>query len=950
MLKNKSYLLIFGIFLYGVSIVQAQSNQPFSLNLAGKWNFKMDPKNEGLDKQWFNASLPGTINLPGSMTSNHLGDEISIHTLWTGSILDSSYFSKPAYAKYRVPGHIKIPFWLQPEKYYKGAAWYQKNINVPASWKGKHVQLFLERPHWQTTVWIDNQQVGSQNSLGTAHVFDLGAISAAGTHRITIRVDNAVRDLDVGQNSHSISDHTQTNWNGIVGQLLLKAIPAISINDVQLYPDVKHKIVRVNIRLNNVNSGTKSVEIKLRASASNNLTNTLNTITKKILVSSKDSVIELVCPFKTSPLLWSEAHPNLYQMNISVSNGQNVIDQKKTTFGMREFKAEGSYFTINGVHTMLRGTLECAAFPITGFPPTDLAYWMKELKKCKDYGLNHLRFHSWCPPEAAFEAADRLGIYLQIECSSWGGWTTTIGDGGPLDNYLYEESRNIAKAYGNHPSFCLLAYGNEPSGKHLVDYLRKFVTYWKEKDSRRVYTSGAGWPIIEESNYNSTDAPRIAHGAPILKTVINSKPPSSDYDWSKAISRFKNPTVSHEIGQWCVYPDFTEISKYTGVLKAKNFEIFRDTLQANGLGALAPDFLYASGKLQTLCYKAEIEAALRTKDFGGFQLLGLSDFPGQGTALVGVINAFWEDKGYVNAPQFSAFCNKVVPLVRMPKMIYNNDEALDIPVEVAQFSEGALKNITPSWDIRNTAGKVLFQGKLSKQNIPVGNGIILGHIRSSLANIKSASRLILTVNVAGYKNNWSLFVYPRKNPESDPGILVTQVLDAKASDILQKGGKVLLTLKKGTLKKELGGDINIAFSSIFWNTAWVKGNVPYTLGILCDPTHPALRKFPTEKYSDWQWWDAMSHSNAIKLDSVAKGLKPIVRVIDDWVTARSLGLVFECRVGNGKLLVSSIDLLSEAKERPEARQLLFSLENYMGQPAFAPTQPVDINRLNALVK
>lgn len=940
-------LVFFGLFFCGVLTASAQADPTLPINLAGKWNFRTDPSNEGVGNKWYEQSFAETINLPGSMTTNHLGNNVDVHTIWTGSILDSSYFFNPAYSKYRLPGNVKVPFWLQPEKYYRGAAWYQKTIRIPVSWKGKHLQLFLERPHWQTTVWIDDKEIGSQNSLATAHVYDLGIMAAAGTHKITIRVDNEFRKLDVGQNSHSVSDHTQTNWNGIVGQLYLKALPDVAIDAVQLYPDLKNKLVNVEIKLKHSNSLTTNIRVGLQAMPNDRLARPVRALSKMIKLNSKDSVIRLAYPMGASPALWSEVHPNFYQMTIHLSTGK-VADKQTITFGMRDFKGNGTNFTINGVQTMLRGTLECAAFPLTGYPPTNLTYWLKELKQCKDYGLNHIRFHSWCPPEAAFEAADRLGLYLQVECSSWGGWTTTIGDGGPLDNYLYEESRNIVKAYGNHPSFCMLAYGNEPSGEHLTDYLRKFVGYWKTRDSRRIYTSGSGWPIIEESDFNSSDKPRIAHGGPILKTVINDKQPSSAYDWANLISQYRQPTVSHEIGQWCVYPDFTEIPKYTGVLKAKNFEIFRDTLQANGLGSLAADFLYASGKLQILCYKAEIEAALRTKGFGGFQLLGLSDFPGQGTALVGVLNAFWGDKPYVNAAQFSSFCNKVVPLVRLPKMIYTNNEKLDFPVEVAQFSERTLKETIPTWTIHTASGSLLFKGQLPKQDIPVGNSRTLGRIKLALATVTEPSRLILTVKVASYKNSWDLFVYPEKNPETAPEVLVTQVLDARAIALLQKGGKVLLSLKKGTLSKSLGGDINIAFSSIFWNTAWVKGNVPHTLGILCDPAHPALRYFPTQQYSNWQWWDAMSHSNAIKLDSLSKGLKPVVRVIDDWFSARPLGLVFECRVGNGKLLVSGIDLLSDAKGRPEARQLLYSLRDYMGRETFAPAQSVRIERLRAL--
>ncbi len=434
-----------------------------------------------------------------------------------------------------------------------------------------------------------------------------------------------------------------------------------------------------------------------------------------------------------------------------------------------------------------------------------------------------------------------------------------------------------------------------------------------------------------------------------LKSIINSQPPQTNYDWSGIIAKWQHPTVSHEIGQWCVYPDFKEIKKYTGVLKAKNFEIFQQRVADNGMTPLADSFLMASGKLQSLCYKADIEAALRTPGFGGFQLLDLHDFPGQGTALVGVLNAFWEDKGYITGKEYSHFCNSTVPLVRFPKMIYLNNELLSLPVEIAHFGVVQINNATPSWTIKNVAGKVLFSGLLSKTNIPIGNAFKLGEISQSLQTITKPSKLIFTVTVEANQNSWDFFVYPKSNSTENESILVTQQLDDNAIRILNGGGKVLLTFKKGSIKKEKGGSVEIGFSSIFWNTAWTNGQAPHTLGILVNPKHPAFKEFPTDYYSNWQWWDAMSHSNAIRLDSVAAGLQPVVRVIDDWVTARPLGLIFECQVGKGKLMVSGIDLVSDLDKRPEARQLLHSLRSYMVTNQFNPSIHVQIKKIKDLV-
>jgi hypothetical protein len=943
MTKSYHYLLLIAL-LFASTTQKAQTVHliKYSIDLAGEWRFQIDSLDKGIEQQWFNRKLSDAITLPGSMTTNGKGNDVDINTPWVGNIWDTSWFVKPEYAPYRRKGNIKVPFWLQPVKYYKGAAWYQKTVNIPAAWKGKQLELFIERSHWETTLWIDGKEIGMQNSLGTPHVFDVTKVLTPGRHQVTVRIDNRIKTFDVGQNSHSISDHTQSNWNGMVGKLALTARSLLYIEDVELYPDIKAKEVLAKITIGNSTGKPAKASIILSAGAK------LRALSKQIEVNGGRTTVELHYPMGANPLLWDEFNPHLYTMKVALLQGIDK-DEKQIQFGMRAFETQGTQFTINGRTTFLRGTLECAIFPKTGYPPTDIDSWLRIFKIARSYGLNHMRFHSWTPPTAAFDAADRLGFYLQIECSSWANQGSPIGDGKPLDKYIYEESERVVKAYGNHPSFCMMAYGNEPSGKNHVQYLTDFVAYWKNKDTRRLYTTAAGWPVIDKQDYNSTPDPRIQRWGEGNKSIINGQPPKADYNWTNIISKWQHPTVSHEIGQWCVYPDFKEIAKYTGVLKAKNFEIFRDRLNEHGMGKLADSFLLASGKLQVLCYKADIEAALRTPGFGGFQLLDLHDFPGQGTALVGVLSPFWEDKGYVTGKAYSRFCNAIVPLAKLPKMIYLNNETLSVPVEVAQFGAAAMNNVTPVWDIKNETGTVLLKGQLPTTNIPIGNAIQLGAISQSLQSIQRPERLTLTISIGTDQNSWDLFVYPASLPENAQDILVTQQLDAKALETLSNGGKVLLTLKKGSLKADKGGDVAVGFSSIFWNTAWTHGQPPHTLGILCNPAHPALKEFPTQYHSNWQWWDAMSHSNTILLDSLAKGLQPIVRVIDDWVTARPLGLITECKIGRGKLLLSGIDLLTDQDKRPEAKQLLYSLKQYMSGAAFNPATSITAEKLQSVL-
>jgi hypothetical protein len=915
------------------------------IDLAGTWQFEMDPSDKGITEAWYNQVLSDSLILPGSLTTNGKGDDITLTTQWIGQIVDSSFYKKPEYAKFRGPGNIKIPFWLQPVKYYKGAAWYQKEVTIPEDWNGQSVGLFLERCHWESRLWVDDKEVGMQNSLGTPHQYDLTNFLTPGKHRLTLCIDNRVKDFDPGVNSHSISDHTQSNWNGAVGQLYLEARPMVKIQNIQVFPDVQNKKIAVKVKVQNLTGKATSAKLNLKV-----IENTQNE-SADFELKEGENELEMNLEMGADVKLWNEFHPNVYSLEASLKDeNSGQIDVLTTTFGMREFKIAGKQILINGQPTFLRGTLECAIFPKTGYPATDLAEWLRIFNICRTHGLNHMRFHSWCPPKAAFDAADQTGFYLQVEASSWANQSTTLGDGKPFDKYLYEESERMIAEYGNHPSFCMFVYGNEPGGPSQHRFLTEFVNFWKNKDSRRIYTSGAGWPNLPVNDFLSDPAPRIQGWGQELKSVINGEAPRTDYDWSEYNSKFSQPIVSHEIGQWCVYPNFKEIAKYDGVLKARNFELFQETLKDHGMAQLADSFLLASGKLQALCYKADIEAALRTKDFGGFQLLDLHDFPGQGTALVGILDPFWGEKGYVSPEEYKRFCNSTVPLARMKKLIFTNNETFEAAVEVAHYGDGAILVCIPEWKIADKTGELIQSGKFAQTDIKWGNGFQLGDVSFPLSSISTPEMLKLEVTVNGLSNSWDFWVYPavKEAISGEENIRVVQKLDAQTMQFLKNGGSVLLNLKKGTLSKEMGGDVKIGFSSIFWNTAWTKGQAPHTLGVLVDPNHPALADFPTEYHSNYQWWDAMSHSGAINLTSFPVDLKPIVRVIDDWVTNRPLALVFEAKVGKGKILISGIDLTTDLNKRPEAQQLLYSLKKYMVGGKFDPKEEIEAEEIKRL--
>ena len=535
------------------------------ISLAGQWHFALDRDDAGVQKEWFKQALPDQIKLPGSLQEQGFGDPPSVNTDWMSSI-GAKLLSEPKYAPYTKEGSFKTPFWLTPARHYVGPAWYQREIEIPADWGGKRIVLFLQRPNWETTVWVDDRLIGSQNSLGTPHVYDVTAAMTPGSHRVTIRVDNRMT-IPVGKDAHSISDQTESDWNGIIGELKLIPCEKLWIDDVQAYPDGASRKVKLEIEIGNLTNSAGEGVIHV-AAATHNTTRTAVGSSQDFPVKwdAKGGNAEINFDLGSDAKLWDEFSPALYDLTLELKSKDLTTDTRRVTIGLRHFGTSGTQFTMNGRPIFLRGTLECCIFPLTGYPPTDVESWKRILTIARAHGLNHLRFHSWCPPEAAFAAADEMGFYYQVECSCW----AAFGSGMPVDQWVYDEADRMLKTYGNHPSFILMAPSNEPAGKERDAFLGKWVAHFAQLDPRRKYTAGSGWPQLSENNYHVMSAPRMHQSKEL------SRAPQTSSDYTDVLAKYTVPVITHEMGQWCAYPNFDEIAKYTGSLEA------REALKSSG--------------------------------------------------------------------------------------------------------------------------------------------------------------------------------------------------------------------------------------------------------------------------------------------------------------------------------------------------------------------------------
>lgn len=883
------------------------------LSLAGCWELRLD-----------STDVTEQVQLPGTTDTNQKGYPNNDKEETT---------------------HLSRPF------RYQGKAWYQKEITIPENWEGKSIWLILERTK-PTQIWVDSIYVGSSDHISTPQEYDLSTYLRAGKHHLTILVDNGLSvPPQLLDNSHAYTESTQTNWNGIIGDLKLEARPQFHIRRIQVYPHADQKTVDVKIKLSNPFEQMIVAAVQIEMEAFNTGLEHHIKFNKNIVVQQDEIIFQI--PMGDDALEWSEFSPTLYRLTANIQ-GENIQDSQSTTFGLRDFKAEGTQFNINGLTTFLRGKHDACVFPLTGHVPMDTAAWRRYFRIAKEYGINHCRFHSWCPPKACFEAADIEGFYLQPELPFWGkmekGDTTLI-------HFLTKEGLQIQEAYGNHASFVMMAIGNELSGDQeaMVDMIARF----RSEDGRHLYASGSNdylgfnGPAAGDDYFTTCRVP----GANVFSNhtrgsfsfadaedggYINHTYPNSVMNFESAIEQCSLPIIGHETGQFQCYPNYEEIKKYTGALKPWNLEIFRKRLGESGMAGQADDFFKASGKWMAQLYRAEMEMAFRTPGMAGFQLLDLQDYPGQGTALVGILDAFMDNKGLITAKEWKESCDDVVLLALLPKFCYSGNEALKGSIKVANYTPTTLKGKHLTWTLTNSQDQVIAQNNIPLQ-INQGTLAEVGPLNIALPAIQEAETYTLRLAIEGtdYHNHYPLWIYPEHNNVQIPtDINVIKKWDKQAENLLANGAKVLWFPDAKTYKNVT---VEGLFQTDYWNyrmfksiCEWVKKPVsPGTLGLLMNPSHPVFAHFPTDFHTNWQWFTMIKNSHPLILDQLPDNYRPIVQVIDNVERNHKLGMIQEFNVGPGKLLICMTDLETQ-QEYPEARQLYRSLLSYMDSSEFSP--------------
>lgn len=833
---------------------------------------------------------------------------------------------------------------------FEGYAWFQRKLTVTKDMLGNELILFLERTR-MTAIYIDGTEIGSGVSLSTPHRFVLPQLSE-GVHTLTIRVNNT--DY-ITKGGHLTSPDTQTNWNGITGRIELQVRPKLQLNDVMIFPDVDKNGIRVAYSA----SGSGRVSVYVEGYE-----------TKELEIKGGEGEF-FYSPEEKMPL-WDEYNTNVLTL-VTLFGGE----EQRFTFGMRKIESDGLKIRVNGNEIFLRGKHDGLVFPLTGYTPTSVFEWKRVFERVKAYGINHYRFHTCCPPEAAFIAADEMGIYMQPELPFWGTVADEITE---EQQFLIDEGFRMLKEFGNHPSFVMMTLGNELWGNK--DIMNGILRDYKKLDNRHLYSDGSNnfqfWPdILEYADFFSgvrLSRERLIRGSYAMCDAplgfIQTEAPKAGYNYDELIhpetvetsgkeggkiliqygTGVKEvegdgglglipdaPIITHEVGQFYSYPDYREIPRYTGSIKAENIAVYREKAEEKGLLSYAEKYHKASGRLAVECYKRECEAALLSKDIAGFQLLDIQDFPGQGTALVGVLNSLLEPKEFVTADEWRMFCNDTIAAAKMEKLVFGGeDEVKFTPVVVTTNPKH--KDIDKiSYKVIDSLGKIIEENTISLSAGDTGEGdraflTSESEIRLNIPVLGEPGkyRLVLEIPDTDIINEYSFFVFPNIDVEiTEKGISCggkNARFVSSESEISDGERAVLIPLAKDKLEGTYCTDFWCypMFSSI---SASMGRPLPTgTLGILADEKHPILKHFKSDFYTTPQWFAPIMHSHCESVTGT--DIEPIVQMIDNPHRAEKFGIFYETETSKGKVLVSTVRLW-EIADRNEAKWLAKGILDYL---------------------
>lgn len=907
----------------------------------------------------------GQIDAAGTEPENMSSHVISqaVPGYWedmTEAFLEAPFFRElrinPEYGLQRYPMAGAAPDMALPN--IMGTFFYRRRFTMPEGFDGEKNTTVLHFEGVQNTAlaWINNVYLGCHEGYSTP--FDLkipeGMINE-GENTIVLSVSNHRLEGYAGEPVSGLTSRAANEYTGgITGDVELRVY----------HSPLRDAVVRVAEDCKSVMVG---VERDGRAEGQEDINSPRpEVITIYWTVRDGEKVLKRgsntgqadddkgMFTFDTCGMeYWSPENPKLYTLEITCGEGTLV-----RTFGVRRLLAEGEHLKLNGVPYYLRGICEHCYFPETIHPNHDYAYYRSIIKAVKNLGFNFIRFHTYVPEEEYMQAADELGMLVQVECPN---------------NATLSEWEDIVRFCRRHACVAIYCCGNELlMDEPFIEHLHKCGDYVHAHTdalfSPMSAMRGLEYFWVEPEQEPETLEEPFKHHPRRIQTVgefsdvyssypngqhsyfsLDGEPDKVD-DWGRVYGK---PRISHEI---CIDGTYTDLSlknryKGTRVGKTQMFNSIEAHLEKKGLLKKSPLYFKNSGEWQRRVRKYCFENVRRSNNIAGFDFLGPIDTHWHTFGYdVGMMNEFYELKPGETVRNVRMYNSPTVILTDMGRK--NNfvaGEVLDCEILVSYFGKKDLDQAQVTIRL-SLDGDVIECRVVETDEIKNGQVSKVCDFICELPKVQKPGAMKLYVTLDGdgvfAENEWELYVFPAA------GMFENGEMAAAEDNIYEKNSLIIsegMSLQELEALLEAGKDVMLLSADPFvsLSTTYRIALAGRTSGnqatVIAD--HPVLYELPHEGFCGWQFAELLEGGQAVCFESDQVPFEPIIEVVSTHKYAIRQAALFEFSVGNGRLLVCSLNF---KKKNPAATWLKEALIRYAESDTFRPKHEITIEQLRAL--
>ncbi len=884
------------------------------LDLCGEWQFRRDPSERGVELGWHRGEgrFSQKLVVPGAPQAQGIGEP--------------NGYQKHSFDE---------PFWLR------------RRFDAPTIGPDQRVWLRLGEVLPAADVYINGHHVGYTKSSRTPQRVDVTDLLDPGRpNLIAIKV---CRWPQVKLEGIWEMAEIRRLWTGVYRPIKLEVTDRVCVTDLYAQPILASSSLRVELALSAAPSEALPVILTVRDGS-----RVIGRAATQVAAGATEAQGQVTLAAFTP---WSPNHPKLYRLEVTLGGtGGEARDRVALRFGMREITASDDKFLLNGKPLYLRCFGDDQLYPETLAPPVDKRWYLSRFRRARAYGLNAAKSCEEIFSPDYLEAADEAGLMIIQEMPFGLSGHVRVNQHQleqPWRDFYGQELDGLVRVSRNHPS--VIAY-SMCSEVPLDSGTQEAFDFFCRQCPQTAQRLAAHALVIDNTGYHGNEqTPRGQRVTDFYAQVIPTWCKDA-LDEPAMPSDGKHPTTLHEYNWWSCYPDPRDRRKYD---QAAIIPWWLDVLEKSaaeaGLTDLVPTFRRNSLWLQALCRKDGLEYARRCPNVEGFILWLLIDF---GQYAEGVFDDFWQPKNVSARELLQSTADTVIVLAQEGNRCFPAGKRISIPLAVSHYGEKELRDCTVTWEaVGSGFGE---SGTLSVAELRLGKLTQVGAAELKLPAAPQGLQFELRVTLRRgdevlNTNQWTFWALPevpaslpeapgifvrigpnadRLIPEQAP-LVIADGVDQALTDYLAAGGRCLLLSKGSAIEEpETYYQGYTTYRTIPWNGA--PGN---SGTVITD--HPALASFPHGAACDLNFAWLIKKVHPLNLGELrAHGVEPIIRGIDFYQTNKHLAYLLEFRVGKGRCLVTSLNLLSKPGERLEARYLLHCLTQYAQSPAFRPTASV----------